>query len=365
MSIATVACALLTLIGIWVSRPRLKWPSTPIFPAALAWALALLASAWFAEDRAASLPRLGKALFPALVPLAVFQTGKQRTGRRAIALLLLSSAVASAFGLLWFFARGAHFATRARGAVGHYMTFAGQLMLLGSVALAVAAVARNPRWRLGALVATALAVAALAATFTRSSWLGFATSATIVLAGARPRWLPAFLALLVAIVVFAPGEYRDRLYSVVDPHHPMNVERTHMWEAGVRMFRDHPITGVGLQDLHRIYERYRSADAREGAGHLHSVPIHIAATMGILGLIAFAWLYGAMLWSGLAGLRESLRRGDVEAGVRLGVTAGLVGFLVAGLFEWNFGDEELLYLLYTLVGLAWSARTWMANGERR
>jgi hypothetical protein len=28
---------------------------------------------------------------------------------------------------------------------------------------------------------------------------------------------------------------------------------------------------------------------------------------------------------------------------------------VAGVFEWNFGDEELLYPLYTLVGLAWAA----------
>jgi len=36
----------------------------------------------------------------------------------------------------------------------------------------------------------------------------------------------------------------------------------------------------------------------------------------------------------------------------------LAGFIVAGLFEWNFGDEELLYGLYTLVGLAWAARRW-------
>jgi hypothetical protein len=37
------------------------------------------------------------------------------------------------------------------------------------------------------------------------------------------------------------------------------------------------------------------------------------------------------------------------------VLAALLGFLVAGVFEWNFGDEELLYPLYTLVGLAWAA----------
>ena len=40
------------------------------------------------------------------------------------------------------------------------------------------------------------------------------------------------------------------------------------------------------------------------------------------------------------------------------VVACLAGFLAAGMFEWNFGDEELLYLLFTLAGLAWAARRW-------
>ena len=48
--------------------------------------------------------------------------------------------------------------------------------------------------------------------------------------------------------------------------------------------------------------------------------------------------------------------------MKLGVTAALAGFLVAGFFEWNFGDEELLYPLFTLVGLAWAAGGW-EDGE--
>jgi hypothetical protein len=49
----------------------------------------------------------------------------------------------------------------------------------------------------------------------------------------------------------------------------------------------------------------------------------------------------------------------VAVGVRLGVIAALAGFLLAGLFEWNAGDEELLYPLYSLVGIAWAARGWL------
>jgi len=94
-----------------------------------------------------------------------------------------------------------------------------------------------------------------------------------------------------------------------------------------------------------------------------------------VGLAAFAWLVTSLVrtaWGGLGswrGLAARLRGAGgaggsappddgLASGVRLGVTAALAGFLVAGLFEWNFGDEELLYQLYTLVGIAWASRAW-------
>jgi O-antigen ligase len=362
MSITAVACGLLTL-GMWLRSTRPRWPSTPVNRAAIGWLVALLTSATFAIAPAASFPRVSKALFPMLVPLAVFHTQDARTGRRALGLLLFSSAMAALYGTTFFVAHGASLAARARGPAGHYMTFGGQLLLEVAVAVPVALLARDRRWRLGAAAVAALGLVALATTFTRSAWLGLAAALGAVLVGVRPRWLPAFLVLLAGLYAFAPGAYRDRLHSAFDPAHPANRERTYMWDAGVRMFRDHPITGVGLQDLHPIYERYRPPGAHEGAGHLHSVPIQVAASMGLVGLAAFVWLYGSLFRAAGSGLRPMLRTPDVEAGLRLGAVAGLVGFLVAGLFEWNFGDEELLYLLFTLAGLAWSARRWTAGLE--
>lgn len=358
MSIAGVLSLGLT-IAFWATS-REPWAPGPVLPAAIAWLAALLISALFAEDRGSSLLRLGKGFLPLVVPMAAFHAVPAREGHRALAALLLSSAAASLFGMIFFVAEGASFAARARGPTGHYMTFGGQLLLLVSLAAGVAFLARAPRWRWGAALAGVLGLAALAATFTRSAWLGLAASLAVMLAVARPRRLPLLALLLAAVYLAAPPSYRDRLNSAFDPSHPTNRERTHMWSAGVRIFGDHPVTGVGLQDLKPIYQRYRDPDAREAAGHLHNTPLQIAVSTGVIGLAAFAWLYGALMWSAGRGLRAMLRAPGIAAGVRLGVLGGLSGFLVAGLFEWNFGDEELLWLLYALAGLAWAARRWEA-----
>jgi len=68
---------------------------------------------------------------------------------------------------------------------------------------------------------------------------------------------------------------------------------------------------------------------------------------------------------GLGDSDASVRLAAIPAAVRLGVTALLVGFLVNGLFEWNFGDEELLYPLFVLCGMAWAARGWDAGPAGR
>lgn len=361
MGIATALCTVLTLAA-FVRAPRPAWPRTPVTFAGWAWFAALLLAALTAYDRSASLPRISKGLMPILVSLAAFHAADQRRGERALAAFLVASALVAAIGLGLWVQHGASFASRARGLSGHYMTFAGQLLLEVPVALGVAMLTRSPRWRVGASLTALLGVAALVVTFTRSAWIGLFVAGAVLLGAVAPVGLVALAALAVAAYLFAPGTFRDRIHSAFDPSHPWNRERVHMWDAGLRMFRDHPLTGVGLQDMHELYDRYRSPDSVERAGHLHNAFVQIAASMGAVGLAAFAWLYTALVWTAASGLKPLLTQRGLAAGLKLGVLAALAGFLVAGCFEWNFGDEELLYPLYLLVGLAWGARHWEERG---
>jgi O-antigen ligase len=336
--------------------------------AALGWLAALVLASAFALDRAGSFPRVVKGFMPLLVGLAAWHVADATHGRRALLVYFAAFALVSAWGLALWVMHGASFASRARGLAGHYMTFAGQLLLFIPVALAVALTARSPRARWAAAAGAVVAFAPLAATFTRSAWLGLFVAFAVILGAVRPLGLALLAGAGIAAWFLAPGAWGARLHSVVDPANLWNRERVFMWDAGVRMFRDHPWTGVGLQDLHALYDQYRSPASVERAGHLHNAIVQIAASMGLAGLAAFAWLYASLVRTAWAGLRPGAGRGthaergsegsELSAGVRLGVTAALVGFLVAGLFEWNFGDEELLYHLYTLVGIAWASRGW-------
>jgi O-antigen ligase len=367
MGITAVLCAVLTLAR-FARAPRPRWPATPVNRAALGWIVALALASAFALEPAHSVLQLKKGLLPLLVGLAAFHGADARLGRRALALYLAASGAVAIVGIAEWWRHGHGYAWRAQGLANHYMTFGGQLLFELAPALALAMLARPRRWRAGAAAVALLTAVALAATFTRSSWLGAFAAAAIV-AGAVWPWGVGLLAALAALAWgFAPGQWGVRIHHMFDSHFGYNGERLLMWQAGWRMFREHPLTGVGLEDLHALYQRYKLPQATEAVGHLHNTYVQVAAGMGLVGLAAFGWLYAALLRAaspGVAiarGFAARLRAGGEGAALRLGVTAALAGFLVTACFEFNFGDEELLYQLFVLVGLAWASRSWEPAG---
>ncbi len=357
MGIATALCGALTLAAM-ARAGRFTWPATPVNRAAFAWMGALVLASAFSLDPAGSWPRITKGFFPLLVGLAALHARERRAGERALAVYFAASALVAVIGIALWVAHGAGFGSRAQGLTTSYMTFAGQLSLMVPVAFSVAVSEKRPRWRRGAALAGVLALAALAVTFTRSAWIATVVACAVVAGVWSPLAVGGIALVAAALFAFAPGTFGARLRSIFDPHNPWNQQRVLMWGAGLRMFRDHPWTGVGLQDLHRLYDQYRAPEATERVGHMHNIYVQIAANLGLAGLAAFAWLYTSIVRTTTIALRPQLARRGLAAGLRVGVLATLIGFLFAGLFEWNFGDEELLYGLYTLAGLAWAARSW-------
>jgi O-antigen ligase len=102
--------------------------------------------------------------------------------------------------------------------------------------------------------------------------------------------------------------------------------------AALRMFRDHPIVGVGPGNFSGHYLGYSQdigLDPRLAAREAHSLYLGDLAENGIVGACAF----GAVLWLALRGAWRGRRwLGGRDAVLAEGIFVALVSFLVAGLF---------------------------------
>lgn len=316
------------------------------------WIAASILCVLFAEDRVHSAEKLKKLALLVLLPLAALPQSR-RALRPVLSALLISTAIISAIGVTLHLLHGGGLDARNRGAGGFYMTVAGIAMIVALLALGeILAALKDPRPRrlifLGACFV--LSLAALLATYTRSSWIGFAVGVLLLLRRHRT----ALLAFGVGAILFAiwgPPEARDRLTSIVRPDDPHNVERVLIWQRGLELLQRDPITGVGLwippEDMGG--EKNTPLGVVRVHSHMHSTPLQIAVTMGIPGLVAFGFLIVAFFR--LAKRARSAELSNLwEEGLVAAYPAILVALLVNGLFEWNFGDSEVLGLFEFLTG---------------
>ena len=243
---------------------------------------------------------------------------------------------------------------RAAGASGYavvgffrsYLTF-GHAMVI-PLAWAVALAHRGRRI---ALVAVPLLVVAIVFSTARGAWLAagaavLACEALVLRRGVRPgRAAAAALVALVVAAVFSP-DLREHARSIVDPG-GINAGRVAIYRANLDIVADHPVLGLGFGRYRTAatayYARHPAADRRS---HAHNTYLQIAAEAGLVGLAAFGFLFATVLLRG----RDALGVRDDGGAAAAGAWAGVVGFLVGGLTQYNLGDNEVA--LGTWVALA-------------
>jgi O-antigen ligase len=194
----------------------------------------------------------------------------------------------------------------------------------------------------------------LLATYVRGAWLGFAAGALAVATmGRRGRWLiVGGLVVLVGLSLLGPYELRHRVAKMADPEEAGVRERVYMWRSGAAMWGEHRWLGVGPGGVKREFARFALPEAsKQRTGHVHNTPLQILVERGMLGFAAWLWIWVAFFYRvgvilrGLGPARRAAR------GLVVGCLAAVAGFLVAGLAEYNFGDAEVVLVLWTVMAL--------------
>jgi O-antigen ligase len=336
--------AVVCFLGLLVVR-RERFEAPPFFWPLLAYAAMTLVSSVFSSDPRTSLIDSKQLVLFLLVPVAYrFAAGDR--GRTLVTVVLSCAAASAAFGIVQYgILHYDQLGQRPQGTLGHYMTYSGLLMIVIALAVARVLFGRSDRtW--AALVLPALAVA-VALTFSRNTAVGVCVAAALLFALKDFR-LFAILPVIAAIfIAAAPGQIARRYASMFNMNDPTVRDRVAMLHVGERMVADHPLTGVGPNMVQREYAQYRGADAVKAVNpHLHNNPLQIAAERGLPALALWLWFVVAVFRDLWTRFRRGRQRETAAAAL-----ATTVALLAAGMFEYNFGDSEVLMLFLIIVTL--------------
>ena len=249
------------------------------------------------------------------------------------------------FGVLQFDNLG----QRPRGALGHYMTYSGVLMLVTCAAAARILFTRDRIWP--SLMMPALLVI-LGLTFTRSALVGACAGIAFLLLLKDLRLMAVMPVLAALFFVLAPPQVTNRFMSMFDARDPTRVDRVTMLKVGSRMVKANPLVGVGPTRVGARYREFLDPNEPDHVNpHLHNVPMQIAAERGLPALAAWLWMI-AILAIDMA-RRLKIPETRFLAASALGC---IVAMFAAGLAEYNFGDSEFLMLFLVLMTLPYAAK---------
>ncbi|WP_406727488.1 O-antigen ligase family protein [Streptomyces sp. GD-15H] len=351
----------------------------------------LALAAMGASSPEASLTGLGRYLQVfVLVPAAVLTLVRGRADFRVLAWSFVGLA-------LWQGAIGVHQYATGTGAsyqgepIRAVGTFGAQDVMgmaaavsLGLVCAVGIALGRAPVRQRAVATGCALALLPpLALSFSRGAWIATAVTCAVqlALAGLR-RALKAAAAVTAAGVVLMGGfgvgttqltERIDSIAQVTDAPDQSVVDRYALWASAGDMWREHPLTGVGLKgfpehrDGHATLALSSGSDiAGAGAEYHkqallspHSMYLLVLSEQGLIGLLTLAGSWLALLLLGLRGLLRVRRRGP-------GLDCGLVacGLLVWLLTDFVYGDIGGPSTVLTALSLGLAAWWALGGGER-
>ncbi len=210
------------------------------------------------------------------------------------------------------------------------------------------------RWvRPVSAVFLAIALGATFLSLSRGGYFALAVMALILAIVNRYRWY-----LLPAVILFGAAISRvpaiaSRLaheFNLSDPQNTF-VSRVNLWQATLRMLRDHPIFGGGLFGFAKSIQPYRGGVYEENLIYPHNIVLNMWTETGLLGLVGFIWLLVQAFrvsWTGWTSGPAAWRP------IQLGIVLAMVAIIVHGMVDVPYFKNDLALEFWTFLGLACS-----------
>ncbi|HEY3155920.1 MAG TPA: O-antigen ligase family protein [Candidatus Eisenbacteria bacterium] len=249
---------------------------------------------------------------------------------------------------------------RVPGTLGHANHLGAWIAITLPLVASLISRGKSRNSRLPWIVLGTVSLPVLAATLSRGAWVAFAAGLVtygLMAWGARRgaskrggRRL-VFAAVALAFAAFLAPLFTQlrpvllgRLRQITDVAAPSTQSRVQLWRAGIRMAADHPIAGVGTDGYLAAFPRYRTPEYWRVewnglSAKAHNELVQIAATQGVLGLLA---CFLVVFLAGRAVLRASRLP---DAAIRAGAAAAagtLVAFAIQDLASFTVASTGTL-----------------------
>jgi putative inorganic carbon (HCO3(-)) transporter len=205
----------------------------------------------------------------------------------------------------------------------------------------------------------AMVVIALLLTFGRGGWIGGAVGVVIVIVATKPsrRRVVVMVGAAVGVVAVILGAIallgaggapiaqatEARLLTLLDPTAGTGAIRLHIWKDTLGLIASRPLLGYGPDNFGIVFPAFQTGSWSRLSviDESHSEVLQIAATQGVVGLAAFAWLCIAFVRLWWRGRRQIL------AG---GVLGACIGYLLTLLV--NFSTVPAALPFWIFIGAA-------------
>jgi O-antigen ligase len=245
-----------------------------------------------------------------------------------------------------------HGMTRVGGLAGGAMQLGGALILIVplTVLLIVNKEFMSTTYRPFLILALLLEIPVVFFNATRIAWIALLIVIPLLLLLVQKNKKRAIVYSLILVVLFVKiGSVipyaHERLNVMTDKSYQPNSERILMWHSAGNMFRDHPLTGVGLGNYKEQYqEKYMSVLAKEPYQiHAHNNIIHLAATTGVVGVMAYLAMFGYFLYESFRKWREK------KTIAPLIFFLATLGFVIQGMTDYNIGFIGVVSKIYWML----------------
>jgi O-antigen ligase len=297
----------------------------------------------FSIDRLNSLKDNKEFFIFLLVPIFLLVINSKKRLGYTLFTVLASAVISSMLGIVITLKEGPSLDHRLRGLTSHWMTYSGLLMLVFIFYFVYFFYEKRKKYKAAIPVFLLIILASILLSLTRAMWVGIFVSLGIFIIYYKPKLLYLALPALLILILVLPGSVKSRIVSIFDLENATNRDRLYMVTVGINIFKDYPLTGVGPDNIKKIYDRYKPAEAEHSNPHLHNNFFHVLAERGILALLSLIAAFVVIITQLIKKVKHAV---NLEKIISIGVLFVFIGFLVAGMFEYNFGDSEIKFLLF-------------------